>query len=57
MKTTQVSNTNCSFFKSGWEVGLAREHYTLSAIYHWFTEGFATKDLKEAKARIEELSH
>jgi hypothetical protein len=27
----------------------------LSEIYHWFTEGFDTKDLQEAKALIEEL--
>ena len=30
---------------------------TLSAIYNWFTEGFDTVDLKEAKALIKELSH
>jgi predicted ATPase len=29
----------------------------LAEIYHWFTEGFDTKDLQEAKALIEELSH
>ena len=29
----------------------------LSEIYHWFTEGFDTKDLQEAKALLEELSH
>jgi class 3 adenylate cyclase/predicted ATPase len=28
---------------------------TLSKIYHWFTEGFDTKDLQEAKALLEEL--
>lgn len=28
----------------------------LSEIYNWFTEGFDTKDLKEAKALLEELS-
>jgi len=27
----------------------------LSEIYDWFTEGFDTKDLQEAKALIEEL--
>jgi adenylate cyclase len=27
----------------------------LSDIYNWFTEGFDTKDLQEAKALIEEL--
>ena len=29
----------------------------LLAIYSWFTEGFDTKDLQEAKALLEELSH
>ena len=28
----------------------------LAEIYGWFTEGFDTKDLKEAKALLEELS-
>jgi predicted ATPase len=28
----------------------------LSEIYHWFTEGFDTKDLQEAKALLEELA-
>ncbi|MBV7328143.1 hypothetical protein KFU94_07760 [Chloroflexi bacterium TSY] len=27
----------------------------LAEIYHWFTEGFATRDLKEAKALLDEL--
>jgi predicted ATPase len=27
----------------------------LEEIYHWFTEGFDTKDLQEAKALLEEL--
>jgi predicted ATPase len=31
-------------------------HRTLSEIYNWFTEGFDTKDLQEAKALIAELS-
>ena len=29
----------------------------LAEIYGWFTEGFDTKDLQEAKALIEEMSH
>ena len=33
------------------------EHRMLSEIYGWFTEGFDTKDLQEAKALLEELSH
>ncbi|NOT58497.1 MAG: hypothetical protein HOP18_28205, partial [Deltaproteobacteria bacterium] len=32
-------------------------HRLLSDVYNWFTEGFDTKDLKEAKALLEELSH
>ena len=31
-------------------------HQLLFEIYHWFTEGFGTKDLQEAKALLEELS-
>ena len=29
----------------------------LAEVYGWFTEGFDTKDLQEAKALLEELSH
>jgi predicted ATPase len=28
----------------------------LSPVYHWFTEGFETKDLQEAKGLLEELT-
>jgi hypothetical protein len=28
----------------------------LADIYHWFTEGFDTADLRDAKALLEELS-
>jgi predicted ATPase len=36
--------------------GRAREaHGVLAPVYGWFTEGFATKDLKDAKALLEEL--
>ena len=28
----------------------------LAAIYGWFSEGFATRDLQEARAMLEELS-
>ena len=30
-------------------------HKMLSEIYNWFTEGFDTKDLQEAKALLESL--
>jgi len=37
--------------------GRVREAYDLLApIYGWFTEGLGTKDLKEAKALLEELA-
>ena len=37
--------------------GRVGEAYELLApIYGWFTEGFATKDLKDAKALLEELA-
>ena len=31
-------------------------HQLLSEIYGWFTEGFDTKDLQEAKALLDELA-
>ena len=34
----------------------AEAHALLSEIYGWFTEGFDTKDLQEAKALLEELT-
>src|SRR5262249_9032839 len=37
--------------------GQAREaHHLLADIYGWFTEGFATADLQEAKALLDELA-
>ncbi|NOT55367.1 MAG: AAA family ATPase, partial [Deltaproteobacteria bacterium] len=34
---------------------LAEAYNMLSEVYHWFTEGFDTKDLQEAKTLLEEL--
>jgi predicted ATPase len=36
------------------KVQQARE--PLAAVYEWFTEGFDTRDLKDAKALLEELA-
>jgi predicted ATPase len=36
------------------KVSEARE--LLAPVYGWFTEGFDTRDLKEAKALLEQLS-
>jgi len=33
----------------------AEAHKLLSEVYHWFTEGFDTKDLQEAKGLLEDL--
>jgi adenylate cyclase len=35
---------------------LGEAHKMLSEVYNWFTEGFGTKDLQEAKALLDELS-
>jgi predicted ATPase len=35
----------------------AEAHKLLSDVYNWFTEGFDTKDLQEAKVLLEELQH
>jgi predicted ATPase len=35
---------------------VSEAHELLAPVYNWFTEGFATKDLKDAKALLEELS-
>ena len=41
-----------------WESqGKPHEAYDLLApVYNWFTEGFDTRDLREAKALLDELS-
>jgi predicted ATPase len=40
-----------------WQQGKCTEaHALLAPIYGWFTEGFDTADLQEAKALLEELS-
>ena len=31
-------------------------HKLLSDVYNWFTEGFDTKDMQEAKALLEDLA-
>jgi predicted ATPase len=35
---------------------LLQAHELLAPVYEWFTEGFDTRDLKEAKALLEELA-
>jgi predicted ATPase len=43
-----------SIWRDHSKVQQARE--LLAPVYGWFTEGFDTRDLKEAKALLEELS-
>jgi predicted ATPase len=46
-----------SFARLWQQQGKQKEaHQMLSGIYHWFTEGFDTKDLQEAKALLEALT-
>ena len=35
---------------------LVEAHDLFAPVYNWFTEGFDTKDIKEAKALLEELA-
>jgi predicted ATPase len=41
-----------------WQIQGKRQeaHDLLAPVYHWFTEGFDTADLKDAKALLEELA-
>jgi hypothetical protein len=36
---------------------LDESHKMLFEVYNWFTEGFDTRDLQEAKTLLEELGH
>jgi predicted ATPase len=39
----------------GARTALDEAHTMLSEVYNWFTEGFDTKDLQEAKVLLEDL--
>ena len=41
---------------AGWASGPSLACELLAPVYGWFTEGFDTRDLKEAKALLEELA-
>ena len=45
---------NARLWRDQGQVRVARE--LLAPVYGWFTEGFDTRDLKEAKALLEELA-
>jgi predicted ATPase len=49
--------TSTSLARLWQQQGKVKEaHDLLTPVYDWFTEGFDTKDLKEAKALLEELA-
>jgi predicted ATPase len=49
--------TNAAAPRQRRDQGLVREaHDLLAPVCGWFTEGFATNDLKEAKALLDELA-
>jgi predicted ATPase len=50
------SRTSTSLARLWQSQGKPKEaHELLAPVYDWFTEGFDTKDLKEAKALLEEF--
>ena len=57
LRKQQTEEQSAQRKKQGGSRGLAEAHTMLSSLYGWFTEGFDTKDLQEAKALLEELSH
>jgi predicted ATPase len=52
----QVQNHAIRITQHATHVRLDEAHRMLSEIYGWFTEGFDTKDLQEAKALLAELA-
>ena len=54
MPTRQIPITTVADKKFvAWPEKRTSLHDTLSEVYNWFTEGFDTKDLQEAKALLE----
>jgi predicted ATPase len=53
----QVQEDATRFTQDAARSRLDEAHRMLSEVYNWFTEGFDTKGLQEAKALLKELSH
>jgi predicted ATPase len=53
-RSTSCCNEHCAARRDQGKRGQARDH--LAPVYGWFTEGFDTRDLKEAKALLSELA-
>jgi len=57
MPTSRESRTVMSLSRLWKQQGKKEEaRQMLAGVYGWFTEGFDTADLKEAKALLDELS-
>jgi predicted ATPase len=56
LRQQQASEHGAGSTEQGVRTKLAEAHRMLSEIYHWFTEGFDTADLRDAKALLDELT-
>jgi predicted ATPase len=54
LRAAAASMSLARLWRDQGKVSKARE--LLAPVYGWFTEGFDTRDLKEAKALLEELA-
>jgi len=57
LRQSQVTHDASRITQHETRTKLNEAHQMLSEVYNWFTEGFDTKDLQEAKALLEELNH
>src|SRR5262245_9611442 len=55
LRQQQLTQPGSCITEHASRAALAEAHRMLSEIYDWFTEGFDTKDLQEAKELMEEL--
>jgi adenylate cyclase len=55
LRQQQVQNHEPGTTQHETRTRLNEAHFMLSEAYRWFTEGFDTKDLQEAKALLEEF--
>jgi len=56
LRQQQVAHPQSHITQHEARTKLDEAHRTLVSIYNWFTEGFDTKDLQEAKALLDSLS-
>ena len=56
LRQHQTQNQETCITQHDSRTALDEAHKMLSEVYNWFTEGFDTKDLQEAKALLDELT-